>query len=300
MKQATFASAAWDRKRKMTRRERFLAKMDAVIRWSTILTFSRARRLPSLNSSSRLAYNISTDGRILDYLTHLQSAAPSSVAIPAYLSETYWWAYVHPWAVRFFERQWLVNLILWGNVARLRDAALDELGPIISGRTLQVACVYGDFSTRLASRIAPSGWLDIVDVLPVQLRNLRQKLAPSAPFTLYQRDSAALGFESASYDQAFIFFLLHEQPTAIRRQTLREALRVVKPGGKVVIVDYRMPQRLHPLRYLFPPILRALEPYALDFWHHDIAEWLPEHVKPTQIRRQPFYGGLYQKVVVTA
>ena len=48
--------------------------------------------------------------------------------IPAYLEKTYWWAYVHPRAVAFFERQWLVNLILWGNFARLRDSALDSLG----------------------------------------------------------------------------------------------------------------------------------------------------------------------------
>jgi len=37
MKQTTFASAAWDRKGKVTRRERFLAEMDAVIPWSAIL-----------------------------------------------------------------------------------------------------------------------------------------------------------------------------------------------------------------------------------------------------------------------
>lgn len=33
MKQSTFASAAWDRKGKVTRRERFLGEMDAVIPW---------------------------------------------------------------------------------------------------------------------------------------------------------------------------------------------------------------------------------------------------------------------------
>ena len=33
MKQTTFASAAWDKKGKITRRERFLAEMDAVIPW---------------------------------------------------------------------------------------------------------------------------------------------------------------------------------------------------------------------------------------------------------------------------
>src|ERR1700722_2532 len=37
MKQTTFASAAWDRKGKVTRRERFLAEMDQVIPWGSIL-----------------------------------------------------------------------------------------------------------------------------------------------------------------------------------------------------------------------------------------------------------------------
>ena len=37
MKQTTFASAAWDRKGKVTRRERFLAEMDAVIPWARLL-----------------------------------------------------------------------------------------------------------------------------------------------------------------------------------------------------------------------------------------------------------------------
>ena len=45
------------------------------------------------------------------------AAAPTREAVPAhipyYLSAHYWWAYVHPRAVKVFERQWLVNLILW-------------------------------------------------------------------------------------------------------------------------------------------------------------------------------------------
>ena len=222
-----------------------------------------------------------------------------SQAIPSYLQETYWWAYVHPNAVRFFERQWLVNLILWGNFARLRDAALAELGSDLTGRTLQIACVYGNFSTHLAARVAPGGRLDVVDVLPVQLRNLRAKLPAAAPVTLHQCDSAALDFADASYDQAIVFFLLHEQPADARRQTLREALRVLKPGGRLVIVDYHLPRRLHPLRYLFRPLLAVLEPFALDLWRHDIARWLPDGVTSAQMRKETYYGGLYQKLVVT-
>lgn len=228
---------------------------------------------------------------------HDLPAAKAPVAIPRYLEETYWWAYVHPGAVRFFERQWLVNLILWGNFARLRSAALAELGAPIAGRTLQVACVYGDLTRKLCECIAPSGWLDVVDVLPVQLRNLQGKLPQDAPVALYQRDSAALGFADGAYDQVLLFFLLHEQPESVRRNTLAEAVRVVRPGGRIVIMDYHRPSVWHPLAHLFKPVLDRLEPYALDLWRHEIGEWLPSGAG--SLRKETYFGGLYQKVVIT-
>ena len=55
----------------------------------------------------------------------------------------------------------------------------------------------------------------------------------------------------------------------------------------------------HPLRYLFRPVLRALEPFALDLWQHELAQWLPASVTPAQIRKETYYGGLYQKLVIT-
>ncbi len=230
---------------------------------------------------------------------HFKVELPQRCRVPRYLEETYWWAYVHPNAIKLFERQWLVNAILFGNFARLRDAALDALGKQVAGRTLQLACVYGDFSPRLAARIAPGGSLDVVDVLPLQLENLGKKLTPDMPITCHLRDSTALGFADARYDQTILFFLLHEQPETVRRKTLHEALRVTKPGGRVVVVDYHLPQRLHPLRYLFRPVLRWLEPFALDLWQQDISWWLPQDIKPAQIQKQTSFGGLYQQLVIT-
>jgi hypothetical protein len=71
-------------------------------------------------------------------------APGGGVPIPRYLEQVYWWAYVHPNAVQCFEREWLVNLILFGNYGRLRDAALADLGETVTGRTQQVACAYGN------------------------------------------------------------------------------------------------------------------------------------------------------------
>ena len=221
-------------------------------------------------------------------------------SVPPYLTVHYWWAYVHPKAVKVFERQWLINLILWGNYAQLRDAALTELGDLRSGRTLQVACVYGDLTNRLAQQAACGGGaVDVIDVLPIQLHNLCGKLAEDAPVRLLAMDSSDLRLPDASYDQALIFFLLHEQPPDCRERTISEVLRVVKPGGKIVIFDYALPRWWHPLRYLWRPVLARLEPFALDLWQREIADWLPASFANRRLQHGSFFGGLYQKVVVT-
>jgi ubiquinone/menaquinone biosynthesis C-methylase UbiE len=225
--------------------------------------------------------------------------ATSAAAIPSYLDVHYWWAYVHPNAVKVFERQWLANLILWGNYARLRDAALDLLGDVLPGRTLQVACAYGDLTPHLVERVsAGQGAVDIVDVLPVQLDNLRRKLAADAPARLLETDSSALPLPDASYDRVLLFFLLHEQPESWRRRTLAEAMRVLKPGGRLVIVDYAKPHWWNPLRYVFAPVLAALEPFALDLWREDVSGWMPALPPDRKIERRSYFGGLYQALVV--
>lgn len=225
--------------------------------------------------------------------------AKATLPVPAYLQEFYWWAYVHPWAVRTFERDWLVNLILFGNYARLRDAALAEIGHPAVGRTLQVACVYGDLTVRLNGQTAEDGALDVVDVMPIQLQNLARKLPRDSRTRLLHRDSTALGIADATYNRAVIFFLLHEQPLAVRRRTLVEAIRVVKPGGKIIVLDYHRPNRRHPLARAMRALLCRLEPFALDLWQSEIDEFLPAGIALASIRKETYFGGLYQKVVLT-
>jgi len=231
-------------------------------------------------------------------LTRPPLAPSRETDIPDYLQRVYWWAYLHPNAVRLFEREWLVNLILWGNFARLRDAALAEFGDHIDQQMLQIACVYGDFTQRIAARMAQDIFTAIFRALPIQLANLRRKLGTNSPVRLHRQDSSALDFPTASVDASLLFFLLHEQPEAVRRATLAEALRVTRPGGKVVIVDYHRPRRWHPLRLPMHAVLRTLEPFALDLWRHEIADYLPPGLDRGAIAKRTAFGGLYQKLVI--
>ncbi|CAH2600872.1 Methyltransferase domain-containing protein [Rhodovastum atsumiense] len=219
--------------------------------------------------------------------------------IPDYLNEIYWWTYIHPRAIRFFERPWLVNLILWGKYVTMRDAAVAELGETLPGRTLQIACVYGDLTPRLAARVPEGSQLDVLDVVPGQLRNLRRKLPENAPVKLLEMDSSAMHLPDATYDRALLFFLLHEMPVPVREATLREALRVVRPGGKLVIVDFAKPSKWHPLKYLWHPVLTRLEPFAPDLWTHPVDTWLPASHRDKVTARASYFGGFYQKLVIT-
>lgn len=221
------------------------------------------------------------------------------LSVPDYLRIHYWWAYLHPRAVRLLERQWLASLILWGNYTRLCDAVLQQYGRRLEGRSLQIGCVYGNFTSRLAQCVQQDAVLEVVDVLPGQLRNLARKLPFSARVRLRCMDSTELGFADASFERALIFFLLHEQPPDVRANSLAEALRVVRPGGTLTIVDYARPSRLNPLRYVWQPVLARLKPFASDLWRSDITAAIPPDVQLASVRKQRFFGGLYQMVVLT-
>jgi ubiquinone/menaquinone biosynthesis C-methylase UbiE len=260
-----------------------------------------ARRAPALRDDRTALLEVFNDLDEADDPAASREAPRLSptLPLPAYLADTYWWAYLHPAGVRIFERQWLVNLILWGNFARLRDTALHEMGSPIDGRVLQLACVYGNFTERMAQRLAPAARIDVVDVAPVQLGNLNAKLRGHAQVGLHHQDSTDLSFADESYDHVVVFFLLHEQPEPARARTIAQALRVVRPGGKVIFVDYHRPTWINPFRYVMVPILKTLEPFAMDLWRKELVDWIPDGVCPSAVEKHTYFGGLYQKVVVT-
>lgn len=220
--------------------------------------------------------------------------------IPEYLQDTYWWAYLHPKSFYFFEREWVVNLILWGNMKRLTESVLQELSLEPQSKVLQVACVYGDFSNRVANHLARTGSrLEIVDVAPIQIENVKKKVAAHGNVGVHHQDSTSMKFPAASFDQTVVFFLLHEQPEYARRKTVEEAIRVTRPGGKVIFVDYHGPKRSNPMRYVMKPILATLEPFAMDLWREELPAFMPESITPDQIQSDFYFGGLYQKIVLT-
>src|SRR5262245_33532237 len=94
-------------------------------------------------------------------------------ALPAYLVDHYSWAYLRPRSLRLLDRHFVVNGILWGNYRRLVRSVCCEFGA--GERVLQASSAYGDLSSCLASTVGDSGFLDVIDVAPVQVEHCRRK-----------------------------------------------------------------------------------------------------------------------------
>jgi ubiquinone/menaquinone biosynthesis C-methylase UbiE len=212
--------------------------------------------------------------------------------VPAYLQETYYWAYLDPRNVPLLDRELVVSVILWGNHRRLREAAFAELQP--GQRVLQPACVYGDFSPALARHLGPQGRLEVIDVAAIQVAGCRRKLADFPQATVRHADAARLDGET--YDAVCCYFLLHELPADYKRAVVDALLASVAPGGKVVFVDYHKPHWAHPLKAITSLVFDTLEPFAKDLWHNEIQDFASAR-DAFVWSKETYFGNLFQRTV---
>lgn len=223
----------------------------------------------------------------------VSNSAINADVLPEYLRQTYSWAYLNHRTLPWLDRSLVVSAILWGNAARLMRAAVAEFSP--GSSVLQAACVYGVFSPMLAEQVGAKGTLDVVDVAPIQISNVRKKLAayPQAVARLADL-SEPLG--ECTYDGVCCFFLLHEVPENQRRQIVDNLLAAVEPGGKAVFVDYHRCARWNPLAPVMNLVFHTLEPYAPSLLDTPI-ESMSARATAFDWTHRTLFGGLYQHVV---
>ena len=183
---------------------------------------------------------------------------------------------------------------MWWQHRRLERAAFSEIEP--GQRVLQSACVYGDFSQTLAERVGPDGRLEVVDVAEIQVTNCRRKLEPYGHAIV--RHENVLHLPDDDFDVVCCYFLLHELPDDYKQGVSRVLLESVRPGGKVVFVDYHKPHWAHPIRPITSLVFATLEPYAKGLWRREIVD-LAGNDERFEWRKETYFGGLYQKVVAT-
>ena len=124
-----------------------------------------------------------------------------------------------------------------------RRALKDIVTPERAQRILDIACGTGDFSLAIAGRMHPDSRITGLDLSEGMLAVMRDKVARAGlegRISCEQGDSEAMRFADASFDVVTIAFGIRN--FAHREAALREILRVLKPGGRLVILELSVPE----------------------------------------------------------
>lgn len=139
-------------------------------------------------------------------------------------------------------------VLSFGQDPRWRRALLDAVDPGPGQRVLDVACGTGLVTMGLARRDCAVTGLDQSEAM---LDGARAKLARhpelSGQVTLVSGQAERLPFADASFDALTFTYLLRYVDD--RAATMRELARVVRPGGRIGMIEFGVPSR---------PVLRAL------------------------------------------
>jgi demethylmenaquinone methyltransferase / 2-methoxy-6-polyprenyl-1,4-benzoquinol methylase len=127
---------------------------------------------------------------------------------------------------------------------RRRAADLAGLAP--GGRALDVATGTGDLALELAERVSPGGEIVATDFSERMLELTRAKVSsrsfgPGTQVLVRNANALALPFGDGEFDAATVGF--GARNFSDLEQGLREMTRVVRPGGRVVVLEITTPQR---------------------------------------------------------
>jgi SAM-dependent methyltransferase len=147
-----------------------------------------------------------------------------------------------------------------GNVAMVRErnaqliAVLKEAGlwPLAGRRFLDVGCGGGDLLAFLESQGARAADLFGVDLLSERVDAAHRN---HPQLNISMANGERLAFADGTFDCVSLFVVLSSiLDEEMTRNLVRETLRVVRPGGAIVIYDFRLPSPGNPA---VRPIRRA-------------------------------------------
>lgn len=133
----------------------------------------------------------------------------------------------------FFRGQW--------QALRQRTVDLARLQP--GEQALDAGCGTGTLAIAVQRRVGRAGHVVGIDPSPQQIARARGKAARrhlSIDFQIGVIEQ--LNFPDQTFDVVFSTLMMHHLPAPLKRQGLAEIARVLKPGGRLIIADFRRKQ----------------------------------------------------------
>ncbi len=164
----------------------------------------------------------------------------------------------------------MVALFTLGHEQNLRQATLDLAGIQPGEQILEVGCGTGSLTLAAKARAGQQSRVTGIDVAPDMLETARRQAAKAGLDVQFQLGRIeAIPFPDGQFDLVLSSLMLHHiHGDAAKQQGLNEVLRVLKPGGRLLIVDAAPPQS---------PLIRGLAGLVIgpELLAHNVAEFIP-------------------------
>jgi len=139
-----------------------------------------------------------------------------------------------------------MRFILGGSEQALRQATADlaQLQP--NETVLDVGCGTGTLALVARQRVGPTGRVYGIDPSAQLLARARRKAARRGLEINFQPGVIEqIPFPDRSFDVVLSTLMMHHLPDDLKRQGLAEIARVLKPGGRLLVVDFKRPEERH-------------------------------------------------------
>ena len=121
------------------------------------------------------------------------------------------------------------------------DRVMSDLGMKPGTSVADIGCGEGYFALRLARAVGPQGLVYAVDINARALAALKkqadQQLLTNVTVVVSESTDTRLPVESV--DVLLVSDVLHEVPEAQRLPLVQNAVRALRPGGFLYLIDYR-------------------------------------------------------------
>ncbi|MEM9215631.1 MAG: class I SAM-dependent methyltransferase [Cyanobacteria bacterium P01_F01_bin.150] len=167
---------------------------------------------------------------------------------------------------------------------RLRSSfhkILDTYGPLQVNDILDIGCSVG-LSTQTLHHFYTSRQTDPIHTVGLDLSPHMLAVAkvsdPGGAIAYWTHANAeATDFADQSFDVVTLQFVIHELPRTATRNIFQEALRILRPGGCLAIVDNNphsnVIQNLPPALFV---LMKSTEPWSDDYYTFDVEAALQE------------------------
>lgn len=132
-----------------------------------------------------------------------------------------------------------VWLLLGGRERAFRQR-LVQLARVDPGEAvLDIGCGSGSLAIAAKQRVGAAGTVHGVDPSSQMIKRAQHKARKAEVDVAFTNGSAeSLSFPDAHFDVVLSTMMLHHLPRSLRVPCLREARRVLRPGGRILAVDF--------------------------------------------------------------